>query len=411
MATLSAAELLKEIDRITDQLDEKRRQLSEMSRVPVEELDSLSPMKGIVITSPIEGVVNELEVKEGSKLEEGGSIARVVDNSRYKVKAYLFESEYKKVKEGQKVILRFPYFDGEYEGVITVINPNRIPYNQEDKENESQKFAQGFVYLVTIEAENAGLVQRNMDVDVGLRSQTDSINIYYFSNGGEVSEFIKEDRIMNTSVEAVVTKVHVQNMATVKEGDPIITMSGSDIETKLQISIEEIRRLESQLEDLNASLGFLEVKAPMDGIVAEISEQAGEEVWPGQWIGRLYTISNMMLYTQVDDIDIIHVKQGAPVRVTVDALGNKELKGEVQYIEPRGQDSGQGVSKFPIVIKVEGTPELRPGMKATAHIDVGSAKDVLLAPVEAIFDEEGKSMVEIMKKDGTTTEVVPIKWV
>ncbi|MGE4284412.1 MAG: efflux RND transporter periplasmic adaptor subunit [Clostridia bacterium] len=409
VAKLSAVELLKEIDRIKDELEEKRRQLSEMSRIPIEELSNLNPMKGIIITSPIDGVVNELEVEEGSKLEEGASIARIVDSSKYKVEVHLYEGEYKRIKEGQKVVLRFPYFDEEYEGTITHINPNRIPYNKGDGSDKNENFAQGFVYLVMIEADNMGLVQRDMEVRVGIRSEEDNVSIYYVANTGKVSEFLKEERLMNTSVEAVVTKVHVQNMATVNEGDPIITMSGSDIETKLQSSIELIRRLESQLEDLNTNLQFLEVKAPMDGIVAEINEQPGTEVWPGQWIGRLYTVSNMMLYTQVDDIDIIHIKQEAPVRVTVDALANKELKGEVQYIEPRGQDSGQGISKFPVIIKVEGTPELRPGMKATAHIDVGSAKDVLLVPVEAIFDEEGKSMVEIMREDGVTTEVVPVQ--
>ncbi|HHY61046.1 MAG TPA: efflux RND transporter periplasmic adaptor subunit, partial [Clostridia bacterium] len=54
-----------------------------------------------------------------------------------------------------------------------------------------------------------------------------------------------------------------------------------------------------------------------------------------------------------------------------------------------------------------GSPELRPGMSARAFIEAGSAEDVLLVPVEAIFEEDGRSMVEVLNPDGTV-KVVPI---
>jgi len=64
-----------------------------------------------------------------------------------------------------------------------------------------------------------------------------------------------------------------------------------------------------------------------------------------------------------------------------------------------------GIPRFGVDIKVVGGPKLRPGMQAKAHIDAGSAKDVLLVPLEAIFEEDGSAKVEILNKDGTTKVV------
>jgi multidrug efflux pump subunit AcrA (membrane-fusion protein) len=72
-----------------------------------------------------------------------------------------------------------------------------------------------------------------------------------------------------------------------------------------------------------------------------------------------------------------------------------------------GQDVN-GIPQFGVDIRVKGGPKLRPGMQAHAYIDAGSAKNVLLVPLEAIFEEDGTPKVEILNKDGTT-KVVAVK--
>ena len=44
-------------------------------------------------------------------------------------------------------------------------------------------------------------------------------------------------------------------------------------------------------------------------------------------------------------------------------------------------------------------------MQARAFIDAGSATDVLLIPLEAIFEEDGTHKVEVLNPDGTTKAV------
>lgn len=402
VAKLSSPDLLTKIESKEQELLTAKEDLARMVGVPVEEVDNVNPSEGITISAPIEGIITDLDIEEGTELKQG-TIARIVDNSRYEVEAKLFEPEYKKVKEGQKVVLRFPYFDGQYEGVITKVNPNRIPFTTKEGE-----FAQSFVYVVTIEGENMGLVQRDMEVRVGMRDENNSLFIHNFANMAKVKGFLKEEKVINTFKEAVVTELHVDEMAFIKKGDPIVTMAGTDTQTEIQEKINDIRKISTELRELKAKLDQLEVVAPMDGIVARFHRPVGESVNSGDWIGHLYTVSDMRMWTQVDDIDVLYVKQGAPVKVTVDALVGKSFEGVVENVSTMGE-SENGVSKFRVEIKVTGSSELRPGMQAKAFIDAGSSEDTLLVPLEAIFEEENQSMVEVLNDDGVTTKIVPVK--
>jgi len=69
-------------------------------------------------------------------------------------------------------------------------------------------------------------------------------------------------------------------------------------------------------------------------------------------------------------------------------------------VDTMGTDQN-GITRFGVNIKVVGSVELRPGMQAKAHVEAGSAQDVLLIPLEAIFEENGQSKVEILQPDGT----------
>ncbi len=402
LVNLNSSKLLDEIELKREDYETKREALAEKSQMPVEEVEKLNPTRGLTLVSPIGGMVTELDITDGEEITAGKTIARIVDNSKYIVKAKLKELEYQKVKEGQEVILSFPYFDEQYKGVITKINHN--PIFDMPESGDSDEFAKGFVYIATIEAENMGLVQRNMEVQVGVRNENDSI--HNFSNSAVVDSFIKEEKVVNT-IDAVITKIHVDEMATVEKGEPLVTMAGTDIQDELEDDVEEIRDLKLELMELESNLSDLIVTAPMNGIVATFHSEVGDEVGSRDWLGSLYTVDDMQMWSQVDDIDVVYVKQGAPVKVTVDAVQGQTFNGEVTSVETMGSQVN-GISKFGVVIKVEGGAEIRPGMQGRAFIDGGNAENVLLVPIEAIFEEEGKSMVEILNADGTT-KVVPVQ--
>lgn len=401
IAKLSAPELQTQIDTLESEIRSDKNFLSDLTGLPPDKLYEINPASGVTLTAPIDGRVMDLNVKEGTEIKQGQIVARIVDDSNFRINAKLYPHEFDQVKKGQKLALRFLVFDGVYYGYITEINPNPVPDG--DEENPSR----GFVYWITVEGKNPGLVQPGLDVSLGLPSpDNDEANVHWFANNAKVEGFVKEQKVLSTA-EAIVSDVYVKEMSLVKKGDPLISLSGSDIEQTIQEKLDKIREKEADLADLLSRVSQLEIRASMDGIVARWEKQVGETVRAGEWMGYIYNTSDMRMWVQVDDVDVLMVKQGAPVKITLDALPGETFEGQVDQVATMGQDVN-GIPQFGVDISVKGGPKLRPGMQAHAFIDAGSAKNVLLVPLEAIFEEDKTPKVEILNKDGTT-KVVTVK--
>lgn len=412
MVRLKSPNLQAQIETAQKQLEADRKALAEKMNVSPDEIYSIDPSAGFTLRAPISGRVVGLTVKEGEELKQGTIVARVVDDSRFKVIAKLLPGEYKMVKVNQKVFIKFPTADIPMTATITDINPEPIPepiyrwdYSGETPRKTEEITGYKNLYWATIEGDNkTGLIQPGIKVDIGLGEGPEYIT-YWFQNSVPIEGFVHEEQVLSNA-EAIVTKVYVREMARVKKGDPIVSLSGADAREKIEEELQKIRDQEAKLQVMLSQAGQLEITAPMDGVVANINNniQPGRTVQPGEWFGSIYNTSDMSMWSQVDDIDVLLVQQGAPVKVTVDALPNKTFEGKVMHVSTMGKDQN-GIARFEVYISVKGSPELRPGMQAKAYIDAGSAKNVLLVPLEAIFEEDGQSKVEVLQPDGTTKVV------
>jgi HlyD family secretion protein len=109
----------------------------------------------------------------------------------------------------------------------------------------------------------------------------------------------------------------------------------------------------------------------------------------------VYNTDEMYIYTTVSDLDVLYIAQDAPVTVTVDALPGETFEGEVMRLDSY-TDYRTGETVYNVQIKVEGREGLRPGMNTNCFVDSGESLDTLLVPIEAVFEENGKQMVEVL---------------
>jgi HlyD family secretion protein len=147
--------------------------------------------------------------------------------------------------------------------------------------------------------------------------------------------------------------------------------------------------------------------APLNGIVAEIPSKLGTFATAGLSTTALMTIADMSsvnVEVKVDETEIDKVAVGQPAKIKVDALGEKELTGEVTQKTPlalgKSQTTGglstninvQEAKEFRVVIQLKDLADdvresLRPGMSATATITTQTAKEVLTVPLQAIVNK------------------------
>ena len=399
---LSSNDLETRIDDLKSNLENKKDYLAQLLGIDVRDVENVNPYDGIVIISPIEGRVTELQASEGEELD--GLIANIINDSEIKISFKVLESEYSLLYEGQSILLKFPYFEGYYEGKISDLNPNSVP-------NDDQEFGMTYVHWGEITASNPGLVQTNITASIST-PVSGAVNLpkETLSESGKVVGYGKEKKIFKSAIssdEITVTEVLVNEMDYVEKGQAIVKLAGADVRLMIQEKLDEINEIKRTIAKAQEMKGSMLVLSPMDGVVSGFWRTQGETVSPGDWIGDIFNTNNMRVWTQVDDIDVVYIKQDAPVKVTIDALPGEEFEGVVTRVSQSGKDSS-GIIKYSVDIEVSGSGELRPGMMAQCFIDAGESLDTLLVPIEAVFEEDGVTKVEILKDD-ESVEIMTIE--
>jgi len=167
-----------------------------------------------------------------------------------------------------------------------------------------------------------------------------------------------------------------------------------------QLDVDELTRIEEQIAKCT-------IRAPQAGQVVyanETDRRGGQEVIieegtmvrERQEIIRLPDSKNMQVEAKINEARVSLVKVGMPATIQLDAFTDMKLHGTVQkvneYPEPSGWWSGN-VKEYDTTIRIDDFPpdlELRPGMTAQVSIRVEQLDDVLLVPVQAVFEHGGK---------------------
>ncbi len=130
----------------------------------------------------------------------------------------------------------------------------------------------------------------------------------------------------------------------------------------------ELQNANKQLEAARSTLADLELKAPFSGITSKISVREGEWVNTGQNAMLLADLSQLQVETtDLNEIDVARIAEGAPAEITFDALPEVKIQGVVERIAARSSE-GSGVN-YTVTISMQDRPEkLRWGM--TAFVDI-----------------------------------------
>src|SRR5689334_2850728 len=134
---------------------------------------------------------------------------------------------------------------------------------------------------------------------------------------------------------------------------------------------DQLAVLQARLEAAQAGLAAFEVIAPFNGVVADLPAKQGGSINAGQSAVTVADFSAWLVKTtDLTEIDVVNLKEGQPVTVTLDALPDVQLKGKILSI---GQNyaENQGDIVYQVTIQLTDThPAMRWGM--TAHISFGT---------------------------------------
>ena len=167
-------------------------------------------------------------------------------------------------------------------------------------------------------------------------------------------------------------------------------------------------------ERVSSTLAALErtiLRAPFDGIVAEINAKLGEFVTPSPpgiaTLPAIDLIGRQCLYVTapIDEVDAPAVRAGQPVRITLDAFSGQHFEGRVRRVAPYVLDR----EKQARTVEVEAAfsdpkqiEDLVPGYSADIEIILDTREGILRVPTEAVL--EGYRVLVYDPDSGTLDE-------
>ena len=171
-----------------------------------------------------------------------------------------------------------------------------------------------------------------------------------------------------------------------------------------------VRVSDARIDVATAALQRTILKAPFDGVIAEINGELGEFVTPSP-VGvptpptvDLIDSSCLYISAPIDEVDATAVRTGMPARITLDAFPDQRFPGHVRRVAPYVLEVEKQARTVEVEAEIDNPEEydLMPGYSADVEVILDTRTDVLRIPALAIID--GERVLLLNEQEGVIEE-------
>ncbi|HST27162.1 MAG TPA: efflux RND transporter periplasmic adaptor subunit [Rudaea sp.] len=163
---------------------------------------------------------------------------------------------------------------------------------------------------------------------------------------------------------------------------------------------------DAEIAGARAGVVGVELRAPLDGVVAQLLVQQGQQVGAGAPLMILNALDMVWVEADVPQAQMAGIAEGTPVEITVSSLPGRTLAANVESVLPQ-VDPATRTQRVRIELDNPGHA-LAPGMFAQVRIDAPAGAAHLLVPDEAVIATGDATRVILAQDDGSF-RVVPVQ--
>lgn len=169
---------------------------------------------------------------------------------------------------------------------------------------------------------------------------------------------------------------------------------------------ENARVSDARVDVANANLDRTILRAPFNGVIAEINGEVGEFVTPSP-VGvptppTVDVVDTSCLYISapIDEVDAPAVRAGQKAQITLDAFPGRKFPGFVRRVAPYVLDVEKQARTVEIEAEIENpqASNLLPGYSADVEVILDIRENVLRVPTQAL--KEGKHVLVLDEAAG-----------
>ncbi len=153
------------------------------------------------------------------------------------------------------------------------------------------------------------------------------------------------------------------------------------------------------------------MSAPFAGILLSSPTPVTGVVLSPSDVFELVNPKTLIIKAEIDEIDLPLISLGQTAKIIFNAYAEEEIMSQIDYIAFKSMTGSTG-TVFQLELPLAGVEDLnkyRIGMNVDVEIELARKSDVLVVPLEAIFSQEGQTMVKVKNPNQVTPEDRVIK--
>lgn len=281
---------------------------------------------------------------------------------------------------------------------------------------------------ITTSAVKMGEVKKGNIVETvsatGALSAQDNVDISSKITGRIVEVLVKENQHVNagdvlvrldaTSLKATLAQMEAKlNNAQATYNRYVSLLNRGAISQSAFDTVEaDYLVAKSNYEKAASDVNDTVITTPISGYIIGKPTPVGQTISSGistpQVIMSVATLDNMEIEALVDESDIGQVKVGQKVKFTVDAYADETFTGKVRLIS-RSATTENNVIYYKVYVTVDDAKgKLLPTMTARTEIIIDEADDVMIVPLNCIYNDGKRRYVQVYNEKTKETKEVDV---
>lgn len=177
-----------------------------------------------------------------------------------------------------------------------------------------------------------------------------------------------------------------------------------DLQAKGLISDGDFEKIKYEMEALEAAfnlasleLDYTQIRAPIDGVIAQRFVKIGNTISEGEPLFRVTSLDPLVAYLHVPEREYRNITAGQPVGIEIDALRGERIIAAVSRVSPI-VDPETGTFKITIEISDE-KRRMKPGMFGRVSVIYDVHENALQIPRSALVENQGATSVFVIDID------------
>lgn len=167
-------------------------------------------------------------------------------------------------------------------------------------------------------------------------------------------------------------------------------------QAELDAEVAGLAAAEAQVDQLQTRVSYATIQSPIRGTVTNRTVETGDVVGNQTPLFTLADLSVLVVRVGVSELDVVNVRAGETVGISLDAFPDREFTGQVRRIFPSA-DPQTRLVPVEVALDRNALELARPGFLARATFAVGALTDVLLIPASALTSGTGNPSVFVVE--------------